>query len=293
MIILGFFILNQLNFIEHHCQTLYKRIENKSNLYNVSDLPFIFIGGHTNTGTDLMGNILDTHSMVRCRPKPIITKFLLRYRKNRLHSMERLVESGITATVLNNAVAAFIATIIKEIGPRTPRLCHNDLESFDYLEDLNILFPKGKFIHIVQDGRATIASEIANINSNYTSENITEAILTWDDETTQILEDCENIGNEKCLTVRYECLVLNPLREIQKVLYFLELPWDEKLLRYGTDSSRTDQLVHNNSLDAWSKANSLLSEEHIEFMNENCLALKQLGYLTDEIPPNYATICNI
>ncbi|VDP07382.1 unnamed protein product [Schistosoma curassoni] len=108
-----------------------------------------------------MGNILDTHSMVRCRPKPIITKFLLRYRKNRLHSMERLVESGITAAVLNNAVAAFIATIIKEMGPRTPRLCHNDLESFDYLEDLNILFPKGKFIHIVQDGRATIASEIA------------------------------------------------------------------------------------------------------------------------------------
>ncbi|KAH9585710.1 Protein-tyrosine sulfotransferase 1 [Schistosoma haematobium] len=76
-------------------------------------------------------------------------------------------------------------------------------------------------------------------------------------------------------------------------LDFLELPWDEKLLKYGTDSSRTDQLVHNNSLDAWSKANSLLSEEHIEFMNENCLALKQLGYLTDEIPPNYATICNI
>ncbi|VDP07356.1 unnamed protein product, partial [Schistosoma curassoni] len=59
-----------------------------------------------------------------------------------------------------------------------------------------------------------------NINSNYTSENITEAILTWDDETTQILEDCENIGSEKCLTVRYECLVLNPLREIQKVLHF-------------------------------------------------------------------------
>ncbi|VDP80804.1 unnamed protein product [Schistosoma mattheei] len=219
--------INMVNtFLQHNLEELdgrfvtdFTRIEKKSNLYNVSDSPFIFIGGHTNTGTDLMGNILDTHSMVRCRPKPIITKFLLRYRKNRLHSMERLVESGITATVLNNAVAAFIATIIKEMGPRTPRLCHNDLESFDYLEDLNILFPKGKFIHIVQDGRATIASEIArNINSNYTSENITEAILTWDDVTTQILEDCENIGSGKCLTVRYECLVLNPLREIQKVL---------------------------------------------------------------------------
>uniref|UniRef100_A0A3Q0KP89 Protein-tyrosine sulfotransferase n=1 Tax=Schistosoma mansoni TaxID=6183 RepID=A0A3Q0KP89_SCHMA len=207
--------------------------------------------------------------------------------------MDRLVESGITATVLNDAAASFIATLIKEMGPRAPRLCHRDTESFDYLEDLNILFPKGKFIHIVRDGRATVASKIArNINSNYTSENITDAILIWDEDTTQILEDCEYIGSEKCLTLRYECLVLNPLREIQKVLQFLSLPWDEKLLKYGTDFSRIDQLIHRNSLDAWSKEDSLLSEEYIKFMNENSLALKQLGYLTDEIPPNYATICN-
>ncbi|CAH8508982.1 unnamed protein product [Schistosoma rodhaini] len=157
--------------------------------------------------------------MISCRPKLIITKFLLRYRRNRLRSMDRLVESGITANVLNDAAAAFITTLIKEMGPRAPRLCHRDTESFDYLEDLNILFPKGKFIHIVRDGRATVASKIARyINSNYTSENITDAILTWDEDTTQILEDCEYIGSEKCLTLRYECLVLNPLREIQKVL---------------------------------------------------------------------------
>ncbi|CAH8508968.1 unnamed protein product [Schistosoma rodhaini] len=218
--------------------------------------------------------------MISCRPKLIITKFLLRYRRNRLRSMDRLVESGITANVLNDAAAAFITTLIKEMGPRAPRLCHRDTESFDYLEDLNILFPKGKFIHIVRDGRATVASKIARyINSNYTSENITDAILTWDEDTTQILEDCEYI-------------VLNPLREIQKVLQFLSLPWDEKLLKYGTDFSRTDQLIHRSSLDSWSKEDSLLSEEYITFMNENSIALKQLGYLTDEIPPNYATICN-
>ncbi|CAH8480815.1 unnamed protein product [Schistosoma turkestanicum] len=272
ILLLGYCILNQLNFIEYQYQNLYKTNMEKTNTSSISDVPFIFIGGHKNTGIELMGIILDSHTMIRCGPDPIVTKNLLRYRWNKLHLMERLIESGITATVLNDATAAFIATIIIKMGPNAPRLCHKDSESFEYLKDLDILFPKAKFIHMVRDGRAIIASEISKkINTSYTLTNITETFLTWDELTIQMLEDCGNIGHEKCLTVHYECLVLDPLREVRKVLV---------------------KSIHNHSIDAWSKANSILSMDFITFMNENSIVLKELNYLTDEIPPNYATICN-
>ncbi|CAI2727196.1 unnamed protein product [Schistosoma spindalis] len=303
--LLGLNIFNRINSIKYQFQVLSELQKNNINQYDPSDSPFIFIGGHQSTGkldfpitlnnksTGLMRILMDIHPLVRCGPEPVVTRELLRYRRHLETMSDLLSQSGITENLLDDASAAFIATIIQEMGPQAPRLCHKDPSSFIYLEELADIFPKAKFIHMLRDGRAAIASTIQNINSNYTSENITEAILTWDELTTQILEDCEYIGSEKCLTIRYECLVLNPLREIQKVLHFLELPWDEKLLKYGTEFSRTDQLIHNSSLDAWSEANSLLSEEYIKFMNENSLALKQLNYLTDKIPPNYATICNI
>ncbi|KAH8861980.1 Protein-tyrosine sulfotransferase A [Schistosoma japonicum] len=289
IILSGYCILNHLKSIEQQYWNFNETNEKETDANDDHNMPFIFIGGHKNSGTGLMGIILDAHSMIRCAHQPVVTMDLLRYRSNRENSMVRLLESGITVSVLNDATAAFIATVIKEMGPNAQRLCHKDPESFYYLEDLNNLFPKAKFIHMVRDGRVTVASKIANIvDTNNTLDNITEAILLWDEKTAQILEECEYIGNERCITIRYECLVLNPRKTIQKILHFLDLPWEERLLRYN----ETHKLIHNNSLDVWLKTTSDPLMEHILFMNQISEQLRKLNYYSEEIPPNYNIICN-
>lgn len=104
--------------------------------------------------------LLDIHPLVRCGPEPIVTRELLRYRRHLETMSDLLSQSGITENVLDDASAAFIATVIQEMGPKAPRLCHKDPSSFIYLEELADMFPKAKFIHMIRDGRAAIASTI-------------------------------------------------------------------------------------------------------------------------------------
>ncbi|XP_018649781.1 putative kunitz-type protease inhibitor [Schistosoma mansoni] len=110
--------------------------------------------------TGLMRILLDIHPSVRCGPEPVVTREILRYRRHLETMSDQLSQSGITDNVLDDASAAFIATVIQEMGPQAPRLCHKDPSSFIYLEELADLFPKAKFIHMIRDGRAAIASTI-------------------------------------------------------------------------------------------------------------------------------------
>lgn len=61
------------------------------------------------------------------------------------------------------------------------------------------------------------------INPTYTSDNIPEALNQWTAYTSQMIEDCQHIGIHRCMTVRYECLVIKPKREIQKILSKIQL----------------------------------------------------------------------
>ncbi|CAH8527218.1 unnamed protein product [Schistosoma rodhaini] len=306
IILLGVNIFNRINSIKYQFEVLYELQRNNTKQYDPSDLPFIFIGGHQSTGTGLMRILLDIHPSVRCGPEPVVTREILRYRRHLETMSDQLSQSGITDNVLDDASAAFIATVIQEMGPQAPRLCHKDPSSFIYLEELADLFPKAKFIHMIRDGRAAIASTIhRGIHPFYTLENVTTAILSWERTTLRMLEDCQYIGIFRCLSVRYECLILNPREEIKKVLDFLELPWDDKLLehekfvyntsklnKYEASSIQIVKSIHNNSLDAWSRNHSPILIKLFKSMTTNSSVLKLLNYVSDDIPPNYNNLCN-
>ncbi|CAH8839325.1 unnamed protein product [Trichobilharzia szidati] len=97
--------------------------------------------------------------MVHCRSESTIIQ-LLQYRRNKEYDAERLPKSGITSDVLNEATAAFISTVIQEMGPKATQLCLKDTTYFQLLDVLDDLFPKSKFILMVRDPRAAVASVI-------------------------------------------------------------------------------------------------------------------------------------
>ncbi|CAH8499192.1 unnamed protein product [Schistosoma intercalatum] len=274
---------------------------------DLRNLPLIFIGGHQSSGTGLLRVLLDVHPMIRCGPEPVVTRQILKLRPKNRNGQDRLSQSGVTQSVLDNAIAGFIVSILKNMGPPADRLCHKDPSSYIYLRYLSELFPKAKFIHAVRDGRGAIMSTIIRrINPTYTSDNIPEALNQWTAYTSQMIEDCQHIGIHRCMTVRYECLVIKPKREIQKILNFLDLPWDEKLLnhekyvnetsminKYEASSVQFVKAIHKESLYAWSNSNSIIPRNLITTMHKNNSLLARLGYTSGNIPPDYEEICEV
>ncbi|CAH8837573.1 unnamed protein product [Trichobilharzia szidati] len=266
---------------------------------------FIFIGGHESTGTGLMRILLDVHPSVRCGPEPVVTTSLLRLKMLSEYNMYQLEAAGIYTHVFNRAIAAFISEIIINMGESAERLCHKQPFSFYYLKYLYEIFPRSKFIHMTRDGRAAVASTIRRqVNPLYVSSKPEKAFGYWENLTTIILDECRRIGSSRCITVRYEDLILNTKYEIQRVLNFLDLTWDPIVLKHETVIDKISQLspyeasskqvvnkIHRNSLLSWLENNdTILPKQLIETIHLKSKMLHQLGYAQIGFPPNYSLL---
>ncbi|TGZ66380.1 hypothetical protein CRM22_005368 [Opisthorchis felineus] len=259
--------------------------------------PYIFVGGHQSSGTTLMRVILDVHHMIRCGPEPVVGEFLLRFRVSMDKFKDRLTDIGIYPEILDTAVANFLSEIIERMGAPAPVLCHKDPRTFFYLAYLGELFPRAKFINMLRDGRAAILSSIERKLSNGTELTLLKKWETW---VRQMQYDCQNLGPQRCMTVRYELLVLYPEKMLRKIMEFLELPWDPKVLEHEKwveeetnltvfDKS-TEQIkmkIHTESLGLWAEGDSILSDNFVETAHMNFSLLQELGYDHVGLPPNY------
>ncbi|CAH8499696.1 unnamed protein product [Heterobilharzia americana] len=265
----------------------------------------IFIGGHQSTGTGLTRILLDVHPMVRCGPEPIITWEVMNFRKSVGPYRNKLVASGVDSHVIDEATAAFIVSVIENMGPPAKRLCHKQPGIYYHLHDLGDLFPQAKFIHMIRDGRAAVLSTVARkIDSQFSGDNPVSAIKLWHNITKQMIDDCNYIGKKRCLTVRYECLVLYPELQLRRILKFLDLPWDPVLLKHENvvhnisklnfQEASTSQFIkpiHIESLNSWTKNSSIFPQIFLRKFHEYTNLLNETGYLTDHIPPNYKELC--
>ena len=57
-------------------------------------------------------------------------------------------------------------------------------------------------------------------------------MISWNKLVSDINEDCESVGVEKCMKVFYEQLVLHPEQTMRNVSAFLDVPWDEAVLSH-------------------------------------------------------------
>ncbi|KAK0425725.1 hypothetical protein QR680_009346 [Steinernema hermaphroditum] len=225
--------------------------------------PLIFIGGVPRSGTTLMRAMLDAHPAVRCGEETRVIPRMLALRsqwKKSEKEWKRLIEAGITDRVLNAAISSFLIEIISGHGPPAERLCNKDpftMKSAIYLSEL---FPNSKFILMLRDGRASV-------------------------------------GPTRCLMVHYEELVLHPESQMRRLLKFLDIKWDDKVLHHedlvGKDirlsktERSTDQVVKPVNLDALSKWVNFYSADILKDMADIAPMLETLGYDASANPPNY------
>ena len=108
-----------------------------------------------------------------------------------------------------------------------------------HLAELVTLYPKAKFIHLVRDGRDVACSykNLKKIDSNspyfpHLTDEIEAIAHEWSGNNRKIAAFLKGIDTENVLQVRYEDLLLDLKATSEVVCSFLEVNFDETMLRY-------------------------------------------------------------
>lgn len=59
-----------------------------------------------------------------------------------------------------------------------------------------------------------------------------DCLTKWSSAVETMFSQCQTAGEDICLPIRYEQLVLHPEQEMRKLLHFLELQWDPAVLHH-------------------------------------------------------------
>lgn len=113
---------------------------------------------------------------------------------------------------------------------KTPRnVLHIDL--------LAASFAEARFVHLVRDGRDVVPSMVG---LPYFPDRFAEAVVYWSDRVQRGRRAGRALGPERYLEVRYEDLVADPETTLRRLCTFVELGFDEAMLRYY---ERADEVV--------------------------------------------------
>lgn len=222
---------------EHKYEKTKTTLTDEDLVYYKKDIPIIWIGGVPRSGTTLMRAILDAHPDVRCGEETRVIPRILAMHKNMMHSVKeetRLTQAKITGEVLDSALGAYILSIVAKHGAMAPRLCNKDPFTLRSVDKLIKIFPQSKFILMIRDGRATAHSIIARKVTirGFKLGSIQDVIHEWNRAMSSMYNECKTVGQDRCIMVYYEQLVLHPAQQIRRVLDFLDIRWHDQVMHH-------------------------------------------------------------
>ncbi|TKR78247.1 hypothetical protein L596_019085 [Steinernema carpocapsae] len=155
---------------------------------------------------------------------------------------------------------------------------------------------------MVRDGRAIVHSIISRkvpvVGFNWKKPD--ECLKAWNRMIEKMYSDCKRLGPSVCLPVRYETLILQPEKELQQIMTFLNEPWSGNLLKHeefiGSEvqlhplefsTSQVKNALNDKALNHWK---GCFAPEILSRMDDLAPMLKQLGYNTSTETPFYADL---
>lgn len=149
---------------------------------------------------------------------------------------KRLLNAGINDDVINSAISSFILEIIVKHGRPAKILCNKDPLALKSTEYLSKLFPNSKYILMIRDGRAVVHSMISRgvSVSWYNLKNYTQCLEKWNQSISEMYNQCNLVGKDKCFLMHYERLVLHPEKLMKNLSNFLGISWNESVLHHET-----------------------------------------------------------
>ena len=121
--------------------------------------------------------------------------------------------------------------VLKRIGRNAVRVTNKQLNNYDHLAMVSLLFPGARVIHIHRDPLDTCFScFMAALNAPWASDlrNMAFAYRQYQ----RVMQHWHEVLDLPILDVAYEDLVDDPDRWIRESIEFCGLEWDERCLRY-------------------------------------------------------------
>jgi len=203
----------------------------------------IFVGGSPRSGTTLVQNMLDSHPDICGAPEFFCIPDILKVRDN-LHELISFewIDTICSYEDVDRCIASLIENLLLPLADRHGRTFLSEKTPRNVLvfSDLMNLFPGARFIHIVRDPRAVIASllqvgkrqkEKGKKVPDYTS-NVVAAIKHVKEHLHAGLAASE-ASPGRVLTLVYEKFVTEPEKQTKRLCQFLEIPWSEAMMYPG------------------------------------------------------------
>lgn len=109
----------------------------------------------------------------------------------------------------------------------------------DYIDTIDKMYPKSKFLYIVRDGRDVACSYIELYNKNLSSKyapklpnQIDVIAKEWADNNKKILDSFAKLGSDRVFSLRYEDLVIQPESILKNICDFLGLTYSSDMLEF-------------------------------------------------------------
>jgi protein-tyrosine sulfotransferase len=193
--------------------------------------------------------MLNAHPMINCDEESIHLSKIANvapqwYDKDK--EPMRLLNAGISRDIVENALGAYILEIIG-YNKQKPNLCITGHTSvFKTPGFFSRVLPNTKFILMIRDPRASLKKRILSTNAKHDDVKfawqIPSEFQVWNSNVEIMFKECLKLGSKQCVHVFYEELVLNSLREIKKILKFLDVRWDEAILNVLKDKEENIDL---------------------------------------------------
>lgn len=274
-----------------------------------------FILGNPRSGTTLLRLILNNHSLIGVPPESGFLQWW--YKKysnwsekdtkddNKINlflddilSSKKIEDWKLNKPNLKNFILSekpknypeIITTIYKFYTNNKLIIGDKNNYYINHLEDLSLIFPNAKYIHLVRDGRDVACSykNINKLNPNLkyipkVSSNIVDIANEWNNN---IITIEKFIQNYKSITIRYEDLISTPIETLKQVCTFLEVKYEDEMLNYYRNNDEPASTLHwkgktKETIDEKNKKKylSLLSNEELnKFSDIAHVTLKKFNY---------------
>jgi protein-tyrosine sulfotransferase len=269
----------------------------------------IFIVGVPRSGTTLLRVLLDSHSAILALPEtpwisgayggPLSLRQLLLDLAEGPYGVARNV-AGIGPEHVLRAGASFLEQLFEPALKARDKsvLAFKTPSDIPHLEFLTALLPDARYIHITRDGRDVALSQLSKKGSffldlrGYRSlsyANVFQRWVEWEQKARSVLYR----GGLHVFHLRYEDLIADPAGEMNRVMVFLGLNFEQRMLDYAAQShdypkweaGSTDvaqrQSVSNRSVGKWRKEKRSIEVIHTLARHDEFLV--SLGYPSSEL----------
>jgi protein-tyrosine sulfotransferase len=193
--------------------------------------------------------MLNAHPMISCNQESIHLSKIANvapqwYDKDK--EPMRLLNAGISRDIVENALGAYILEIIGYNKQKSNLCITGDTSVLKTSGFFARVLPNTKFILMIRDPRASLKKRILSTNAEHNDVSfawqIPSEFHVWNSNVEIMFKECLKLGSKRCVHVFYEELVLNSLREIKKILKFLDVRWDAAILKVLKDKEENIDL---------------------------------------------------